>query len=106
MICRMWHGWTETGNANAYETLLREEMFAGIAGRGIEGFRGIELLRRATGAEIEFVTLMWFDTMEAVIAFAGDDYERAVVPPRARAVLSRFDERSVHYDVPLPRATQ
>ena len=42
---------------------------------------------------------MWFDDLEAVKAFAGEDYEAAVVPPKARAVLSHFDERSQHYEV-------
>jgi antibiotic biosynthesis monooxygenase (ABM) superfamily enzyme len=102
MICRIWHGWTTPANADAYERLLREEVFAGIAARAIAGFRGIELLRRTAGNEIEFVTIMWFDAIEAVRAFAGTDYERAVVPPAARAILARFDERSAHYEVRVP----
>jgi heme-degrading monooxygenase HmoA len=61
--------------------------------------RGFELLRRAADGEVEFVTLMRFDSLAAVRAFAGADYERAVVPPAARALLSRFDERSLHYEV-------
>ena len=103
MICRIWHGWTAPPNADAYERLLREEIFAGIAARRIAGYRGIQLLRRdpAGGAadEVEFVTVMWFDALEDVRAFAGDDYARAVVPPAARALLARFDERSAHYEV-------
>jgi hypothetical protein len=42
---------------------------------------------------------MWFDSLDAVRAFAGEEYEVAVVPPKARALLSRFDERSQHYEV-------
>jgi len=104
MICRIWHGWTAPGNADAYERLLRSEIFQGIAGRGIAGYRGIELLRHVSGpGEVEFVTLMWFDSMEAVRQFAGADYEMAVVPPAARALLSRFDARSTHYEVWQPR---
>ena len=103
MICRVWHGWTTPGRADAYERLLREEVFVGIAGRAIAGFRGIELLRREAGAETEFVTMMWFDSLDAVREFAGDDYARAVVPPPARALLARFDDRSAHYDVLVPR---
>jgi hypothetical protein len=49
--------------------------------------------------KVEFVTVMWFDSIEAVRAFAGEDYEVAVVPPKARALLSRFDARSQHYEV-------
>ncbi|HEU0302429.1 MAG TPA: hypothetical protein VFR37_23420 [Longimicrobium sp.] len=99
MICRVWHGWTAPANADAYERLLREEIFVAIEGRGIAGFRGIQLLRRDVGAEVEFATLMWFDALDDVRAFAGEDYERAVVPPAARALLARFDERSAHYEV-------
>ncbi|MFL5577807.1 MAG: antibiotic biosynthesis monooxygenase [Gemmatimonadaceae bacterium] len=99
MICRIWHGWTSPANADAYERLLREEVFAGIAARGIAGYRGIHLLRRNAGEEVEFVTVMWFDGLAAVRAFAGADYELAVVPPSARALLSRFDPRSAHYEV-------
>lgn len=99
MICRIWHGWTTPANADAYEHLLREEIFVGIAQRHIEGFRRIQLLRRAVGAEVEFATMMWFESLDAVRAFAGEEYELAVVPPSARAILARFDERSQHYEV-------
>lgn len=99
MIARLWHGWTFPENADMYEALLKHEIFVGIRERRIRGFRDIELMRRGVGGEVEFVTVMWFDSLDAVREFAGDDYERAVVPESARAVLSRFDERSQHYDV-------
>jgi hypothetical protein len=102
MICRIWHGWTTPENAAAYERLLRTEVFAGIARRAIAGYRGIQLLRRDLATEVEFVTVMWFDSLAAVRAFAGEDHEAAVVPPAARALLSRFDERSAHYSVLEP----
>jgi len=100
MISRIWHGWTTSVNADAYETLLKNEIFVGIKQRQIEGYRGIQLFRRPLGdEEVEFVTVMWFDSLDAVRAFAGEDYEVAVVPPKARKLLSRFDARSQHYDV-------
>ena len=99
MISRVWHGWTTPANADAYESLLKSEIFAGIRNRQIPGYRGIHLLRRSLGDEVEFVTVMWFDSMEAVRAFAGEDFEVAVVPQQARALLARFDERSQHYEV-------
>ena len=99
MISRVWHGWTTPANADAYEALLKSEIFTGIKNRQIAGYRGIHLFRRNLGKEVEFVTVMWFDSMEAVRAFAGEDYEAAVVPPKARALLSRFDARSQHYEV-------
>ncbi len=99
MISRIWHGWTTPANADAYEALLKDEIFVGIANREIPGYRGIQLLRRDVGGEVEFITIMWFDSLEAVRTFAGEDYERSVVPPEARRVLARFDERSRHYEV-------
>jgi heme-degrading monooxygenase HmoA len=99
MICRIWHGWTTPANADRYEQLLHSEIFTGIVDRKIAGFHGIDLLRRAVAGEVEFTTIMWFDSLEAVQAFAGADYEVAVVPPKARALLLRYDARSAHYDV-------
>jgi heme-degrading monooxygenase HmoA len=99
MISRIWHGWTAPGNADAYEALLKEEIFVGIQSRQIRGFKGIQLLRREAGEEVEFVTIMVFDSLDAVREFAGEDYEVAVVPEKARALLSRFDSRSLHYEL-------
>ena len=105
MISRIWHGWTSPDNADAYERLLRTEIFAGIVERRIPGFRGIQLLRRGGSPEVEFVTIMRFESLEAVRAFAGEDHEAAVVPPAARALLARWDARAAHYEVreELPR---
>jgi hypothetical protein len=103
MICRVWHGWTKRANADAYERLLRTEIFHGIAQRSIAGYRGIELLRADGDDAVEFVTLMWFDSLDAVRGFAGTDYQTAVVPPAARVLLERFDQRSAHYEVRKPR---
>jgi len=99
MISRIWHGWTSSENADAYEALLKEEIFVGIQDRRISGYRGIHLFRREVGHEVEFVTLMWFDSLDAVRIFAGEDYQVAVVPPKARLLLKRFDQRSQHYEV-------
>jgi heme-degrading monooxygenase HmoA len=100
MIGRIWHGWTKPDNANRYERLLKEEIFTGIADKKVPGYRGIQLLRRPIDDEkVEFVTIMWFDSWEAVKRFAGEDYERAYVPSKAREVLERFDERSQHYEI-------
>jgi heme-degrading monooxygenase HmoA len=103
MISRIWHGWTTPSNADTYEALLKKEIFTGIQERHMRGFKGIQLLRRTAGDEIEFVTIMVFDSLQAVREFAGEDYEAAVVPPKARAVLSRFDERSQHYEIKAER---
>lgn len=77
------------------------EILPGIAGRNIAGYGGAHLLRRENRDEVEFVTVLRFDSMEAVREFAGEEHDLAVVPPKARALLERFDERSAHYDVLL-----
>ncbi len=99
MISRIWHGWTTPEHADSYESLLKQEILVGIANREIEGYRGIELFRREAGQEVEFVTIMYFDSMAAVRTFAGADFDVAVVPPKAQALLSRYDSRSQHYEV-------
>ena len=99
MIARIWHGWTSPQNADIYENLLKSEIFPAIASKKVSGYRQIQLFRRPLADEVEFVTIMWFDSWDAVKQFAGDDYEKAYVPPQARKVLSRFDERSQHYEI-------
>ena len=98
MILRLWHGWASSTNADAYASHLREEVLPGIRQR-VAGYRGAYVLRRDADEEVEFVTLTLFESMDAVREFAGDDHEQAVVPPRARELLSHFDERSTHYEV-------
>lgn len=97
MISRLWHGWTKRENADAYETLLRNEVLPGI--HRVPGFKGAQLLRReAQKDEVEFVTITLFDSLDAVKEFAGEDYDVAVVPPEARKLLAHFDARSAHYE--------
>jgi antibiotic biosynthesis monooxygenase (ABM) superfamily enzyme len=99
MILRIWHGWTKPENADTYENLLRTEIFPGIAAKNIPGYRSIELLRRDLGDEVEFITMMRFDSLQSVKDFVGEDYEQSYVPEKARAVLARFDQRSQHYEL-------
>jgi heme-degrading monooxygenase HmoA len=102
MITRIWRGWTSPANAQAHQTLIETEIFPGIIARDVKGFLGITLLSRELADEVEFATVMWFDSLASVKAFAGEDYETAVVPPKALAVLSRFEARSAHYETPVP----
>lgn len=98
MIMRYWRGWTTAGDADVYERLLTDEVLPGIAARRVDGYLGSYVLRRDLGDEVEFAVIMQFASLESVRDFAGDDHERAYVPPDAQAVLSRFDERAVHYE--------
>src|SRR5438046_2805421 len=99
MICRLWRGWTTPEDASAYERIVRGEVIPGIETRMISGFRHIDLMKRVVGDEVEFQTLMWFDSVEAIKAFMGEDYSVSHVPPQAQAALKRFDERGARYEV-------
>ena len=99
MISRIWHGYTTKENANTYQKLLESEIFVGIKNRNIPGYKGIQLLRKEMESETEFITIMWFESIEAVKKFAGENFEKAVVPDKAQKVLSHFDKTSKHYNV-------
>jgi hypothetical protein len=107
VILRYWRGWTTPGNAEAYETLVSGTILPGIAAPALAGYHGAYLLRRNLGHEVEFATIMLFDSIKNVRAFAGDDYETAYVPPAARKVVARFDEQSAHSEtLRLPEQTR
>jgi heme-degrading monooxygenase HmoA len=97
MIARIWRGWATPANADAYEEHFRTSVQTEL--RGVEGFVEAQLLRRADGEEIEFLAITYWDSIEAVRRFAGEEYEVAVVAPHAREVLSHFEDRVAHYEV-------
>ena len=99
MICRLWRGWTMPEDADAYERIVRHEVIPAIEARRIPGFRHIDLMKRDLGDEIEFQTCMWFDSLDAIKAFMGEDYTLSHVPPEALAWLNTFDDRAAHYEV-------
>jgi antibiotic biosynthesis monooxygenase (ABM) superfamily enzyme len=98
MICRLWRGWSTPENAEAYERVVRGEVIPGIEARKIPGFRHIDLMRRDLDDEVEFQTLMWFDSLDSIIAFMGEDYTVSHVPPQAQAVLKRLDNRAAQFE--------
>ncbi|HJW37445.1 MAG TPA: hypothetical protein VJ420_02350 [Candidatus Udaeobacter sp.] len=100
MIARIWRGWTKRTDAKGYEEILRDEIFPSIAVRNIAGYRGGELFIRDDGDEVEFVTLLRFDSMDAVREFAGADETKPVIFPKAQALISRM-ERARHYRVAI-----
>ena len=97
MVVRSWKGNTTAGNAESYTAHLRRAVIRQL--ERIDGFRGIRVLRRANDSGYEFMVLTFWDSMEIIEQFAGQDIEAAVVPPEAQAVLSRFDTKVCHYDV-------
>jgi heme-degrading monooxygenase HmoA len=102
MIARHWRGWTTIQDADAYETLLENKVFAGL--KSIEGYRGGYVLRRAVSGEVEFVVINLFDSLEAVQRFAGPDYTVPVFEPEARRLLSKVEPAAVHYEVRVSTA--
>ena len=98
MIARIWHGWTKRADAEAYEEMLPNEIFPGIAARNIEGYHGAELFIRDDGDEVEFITLLRFDSMNTVKEFAGVDEGKPVIYPKAEALIARM-ERARHYRI-------
>src|SRR6266498_5537349 len=100
MIARIWHGWTERTDAKTYEKMLRDEIFPSIAARNIKGYHGAELFVHEDGDEVEFVTLLRFDSMDAVKEFAGADESKPVIFPKAERLIARM-ERARHYRVAI-----
>jgi heme-degrading monooxygenase HmoA len=99
VIARLWHGWTTVDDAPRYEEHLRQETFPRL--RGIEGYVDGYLLRRDSGDRVDFTVLTLWESLDAIRAFAGDDYETAVVPDAARLVLRGFDECVTHHEVAI-----
>jgi hypothetical protein len=97
VIARIWHGFTKHEQADAYESMLKPELLPGIG--KAKGYRGSYLLRREAGDEVEFVTIMLRDSIDAIRAVAGPDYETAVIPEERRKYLSRHDAKSAHYEI-------
>jgi len=107
VIARVWHGYSKPEHADAYEALLKPEPLPGLS--KVPGYQGSYLLRREAGAEVEFITILLWDSIDAIRAVTGPDYETAVVPEERRKYLSRYDAKAVHYEVVArhdPKATQ
>ena len=98
-IQRLWHGWTTRENADRYQTILKENVLPGIEAKQIPGYRKIEVLRIDRDDEVEFVTIMTFDSLQNVIAFQGENYKKCYVPEVAQRVLKRWDQESSHYEL-------
>ena len=102
MVQRIWHGYTTLENADAYETLLINEIMPGIAAKQIPGYLGMQILRRISeeyNDEVEFISIMNFSKLEDITGFMGKDYAVANLPEKAVKLMKRYDTRSQHYDI-------
>ncbi len=97
MIARVWYGYTKPEHADAYEAMLKPELLPGLS--KVKGYKGSYLLRRNAGDEVEFITIMLWDSLEAIKAVAGQDYEKSIVPEERRKYLSHHDPKSKHYEI-------
>jgi antibiotic biosynthesis monooxygenase (ABM) superfamily enzyme len=98
VIARVWHGFTQPEHADAYEAMLKPELLPGISQK--KGYRRSYLLRRNAGAEVEFITILLFDSLDDIRAAAGHaDYEAAIIPEERREFLSRYDAKASHFEV-------
>jgi heme-degrading monooxygenase HmoA len=98
-IKRVWHGWTTKDNADSYQHILQNEVIPGIEAKNIPGLNKFEILRIELDDEVEFVTIISFDSLENVIAFQGEDFQKAYVPDVAQKVLKRWDLEALHYSL-------
>ena len=99
MVARIWEGYTTPENADAYSTFLKTEFLPDVEKKNINGYRKFQLLRNNSAAEVHFITIMWFEDLEQIKQFAGDDFEKAVVHPKAQALLKRYDHYSKHFEL-------
>lgn len=100
MICRMWKGYVSPRNTPLYERYLREELFPHLQETiAAQGYRGYHILTRDVGGETEFTTLVWFTSIEAIRAFAGDGFDRAVLTEKARSLVSHGEEFATHHEL-------
>lgn len=98
-IKRVWHGWTTKENADKYQAILSKEVLPGIEAKKISGYRKIEVLRKEHEHEVEFVTIMTYDSLEDIIQLQGEDYKKCYVPDIAQAVLKHWDQEAEHYEL-------
>jgi heme-degrading monooxygenase HmoA len=97
MIARIWHGATKPEHADAYESMLKPELLPGL--NQVPGFQGSYLLRRPNGDEVEFITIILWESLDSLKAFAGPAYELSIIPEERKQYLSRHDDRAGHYEV-------
>jgi heme-degrading monooxygenase HmoA len=99
MVARIWHGSTSFENADTYENFLKTEFMPSVEKKNIPGYRKFQLLRKEETDEVAFITIMWFDSLEQIKAFAGEDYEKSVVHPTAQALLKKYDSHAQHFEL-------
>jgi heme-degrading monooxygenase HmoA len=100
VIARIWRGAVRPADADAYGEYIGRTGLAGYA--QTPGNQGAWMLRRDVGDLTEFVTFTLWESIDAVKAFAGEDYETAVYYPEDDRFLVERDAKCAHYEVVEP----
>lgn len=96
-IIRTWKGWTTLENAPIYEDMLINEVFPTVKQNGVTGLEKVSISAKNKKDEVVFFLVLQFDSMDAVISFAGENYENAYIPDNVKQVLKRYDYKAEHY---------
>jgi ATP-dependent Clp protease ATP-binding subunit ClpA len=96
-VARQWTGVVKPGLGDQYVAHLRRETLAVL--HETAGFAYATIIHRDVEDGIEFQVTTYWQSLDAIQAFAGDDVTRAVVPPAAQALMIRYDDRAVHYTI-------
>lgn len=97
MIARIWHGKTSAGNLEAYTAFLKQVAIPDY--QKTEGFKGLSFLRHIKGDEGHFQLITYWENLNAIKNFAGEDFEKAKYYPEDDNFLLEFEEKVEHYEV-------
>ncbi len=97
MIARIWHGRTRAADYEAYTDFLRQRAIPDY--RSTEGFVRLVFLRRLEGEVAHFTLITFWENLDVIRNFAGEDYEKAKYYPEDQDFLLEFEERVTHYEV-------
>ena len=100
MIARVWHGKTDKSNFDAYSEFLRKTAIPDY--KKARGIQGMSFLRNVIGAEAHFTLITYWQNMEAIRAFAGEEVDKAKYYPEDKNFLLEFEEKVQHYEVFAP----
>lgn len=101
MIVRMWHGRTPADKADRYVDYLEQTGLKEY--RETPGNQGVQILRRVNGGVATFLLVTWWDSYDAIRAFAGDDIERPVYYPEDKEFLLELEDHVDHYELVVDR---
>jgi len=99
MIARIWKARATTERVQEYATYLESTVVPELA--GIHGYQGATLLQRDRNGTVEVTVITWWESLDAVRAFAGEAIENAVVHDSAARMLIDFDRGVEHHQVVL-----